>query len=92
MDILFCITFCFSICRQNIVSRGRESTSGLAYYGGICRRMQRCAVVQDSGLDLGLTVAHELAHRYILYCFIHFSENTRTYLYHIAIIHIVVSV
>ncbi|KAH9507536.1 hypothetical protein Btru_051379 [Bulinus truncatus] len=39
-----------------------HSTVGLANAGGVCTASSRCAYVEDTGVDTGLTFAHELGH------------------------------
>ncbi|XP_046547664.1 A disintegrin and metalloproteinase with thrombospondin motifs 12-like [Haliotis rubra] len=50
------------LTRLDIHSHGTEGTEGLAIIGGACINMQRCSYNQDTGLDLGLTLAHEIGH------------------------------
>ncbi|XP_048245080.1 A disintegrin and metalloproteinase with thrombospondin motifs 10-like isoform X2 [Haliotis rufescens] len=50
------------LTRLDIHSHGTEGTEGLAVLGGACVNMQRCSYNQDTGLDLGLTLAHEIGH------------------------------
>ncbi|XP_067661650.1 A disintegrin and metalloproteinase with thrombospondin motifs 6-like isoform X2 [Haliotis asinina] len=50
------------LTRLDIHSHGTEGTEGLAIIGGACVNMQRCSYNQDTGLNLGLTLAHEIAH------------------------------
>ena len=38
------------------------SLLGVAYKGGACKANFSCAVCKDTGLDLGVTVAHEIGH------------------------------
>uniref|UniRef100_A0A3P9HQR8 ADAM metallopeptidase with thrombospondin type 1 motif, 17 n=1 Tax=Oryzias latipes TaxID=8090 RepID=A0A3P9HQR8_ORYLA len=37
-------------------------TVGIAYLGGACSSRRKCALVEDNGLNLALTIAHELGH------------------------------
>nr|KAI8748409.1 A disintegrin and metalloproteinase with thrombospondin motifs 12 [Biomphalaria glabrata] len=39
-----------------------HSTVGLANAGGVCNAGSRCAYVEDTGIDTGLTLAHEIGH------------------------------
>ncbi|XP_013413726.1 A disintegrin and metalloproteinase with thrombospondin motifs 18-like [Lingula anatina] len=50
------------ITRENIHQNGEEATTGLAYVGGMCNQRSKCAYVEDTGLDMGLTIAHEAGH------------------------------
>lgn len=38
------------------------SLLGVAYKGGVCTANSSCAFCKDTGLDLGVTVAHEIGH------------------------------
>ncbi|XP_067660632.1 A disintegrin and metalloproteinase with thrombospondin motifs 15-like [Haliotis asinina] len=48
--------------RENLVHKGVTETTGLASLGGICVKDMRCSVLEDNGLDIGLTLAHETGH------------------------------
>ncbi|XP_071097779.1 A disintegrin and metalloproteinase with thrombospondin motifs 16-like [Haliotis cracherodii] len=48
--------------RVDIIYLGSESDTGLATLEGMCGNNKRCSVVEDDGLDLGLTLAHETGH------------------------------
>ncbi|RVE74949.1 hypothetical protein OJAV_G00027530 [Oryzias javanicus] len=37
-------------------------TVGIAYLGGACSSRRKCVLVEDNGLNLALTIAHELGH------------------------------
>ncbi|XP_024117551.1 A disintegrin and metalloproteinase with thrombospondin motifs 17 isoform X2 [Oryzias melastigma] len=37
-------------------------TVGIAYLGGACSPRRKCVLVEDNGLNLALTIAHELGH------------------------------
>lgn len=37
---------------------------GIAHVGTPCTKDKQCSVNEDSGLKLGLTIAHELGHMY----------------------------
>ncbi|XP_046547667.1 A disintegrin and metalloproteinase with thrombospondin motifs 16-like [Haliotis rubra] len=48
--------------RENLVHKGVTETTGLASLGGICVKDMRCSILEDNGLDIGLTLAHETGH------------------------------
>ncbi|XP_041864682.1 A disintegrin and metalloproteinase with thrombospondin motifs 17 isoform X2 [Melanotaenia boesemani] len=37
-------------------------TVGIAYLGGVCSAKRKCVLVEDNGLNLAFTIAHELGH------------------------------
>ena len=37
----------------------------MAYISGMCQSQRRCSVAQDTGLDVAVTIAHELGHKYV---------------------------
>lgn len=55
-------TFDFSTDLEN---NGDDMSVGLSYIGAICSKDNSCSVNEDTGLDIGLTIAHELGHRYV---------------------------
>ncbi|XP_067661647.1 A disintegrin and metalloproteinase with thrombospondin motifs 18-like isoform X2 [Haliotis asinina] len=48
--------------RVDLIYLGSNSDTGLATLEGMCGDNKRCSVVEDDGLDLGLTLAHETGH------------------------------
>ncbi|XP_048245081.1 A disintegrin and metalloproteinase with thrombospondin motifs 18-like isoform X1 [Haliotis rufescens] len=48
--------------RENLIHKGVAETTGLASLGGICVKEMRCSILEDNGLDIGLTLAHETGH------------------------------
>ncbi|XP_046547668.1 A disintegrin and metalloproteinase with thrombospondin motifs 1-like [Haliotis rubra] len=48
--------------RVDLIYLGSQSDTGLATLEGMCGDNKRCSVVEDDGLDLGLTLAHETGH------------------------------
>jgi hypothetical protein len=49
--------------RADLESKGDDSNVGLSYKSQMCSKTNKCSVNEDTGLDLGLTIAHELGHR-----------------------------
>ena len=37
----------------------------MAYISGMCQSHRRCSIAEDTGLDIALTIAHELGHKYV---------------------------
>ncbi|XP_052091149.1 A disintegrin and metalloproteinase with thrombospondin motifs 12-like [Mytilus californianus] len=50
------------ITSTDLEDNGDDSNVGLSYKGAICSKDNGCSVNEDTGLDLGLTIAHELGH------------------------------
>ncbi|XP_041369628.1 A disintegrin and metalloproteinase with thrombospondin motifs 16-like [Gigantopelta aegis] len=48
--------------RTDLIHLGVQSTTGLASLSGMCTRDIRCSILEDNGLDIGLTFAHETGH------------------------------
>lgn len=36
----------------------------MAQLGGACTSQWSCVITEDTGFDLGITIAHEIGHRY----------------------------
>lgn len=51
--------FRYDICSNNMANCG---LLGLAYVAAACTGDKPCAINEDGGLVLGLTVAHEMGH------------------------------
>ncbi|CAG2226974.1 ADAMTS13 [Mytilus edulis] len=47
----------------DLENNGDDMSVGLSYIGAICSKDNSCSVNEDTGLDIGLTIAHELGHR-----------------------------
>lgn len=49
--------------RLDLVNGGNDNSAvGLANKGGICTAESRCTYIEDTGVDTGITLAHELGH------------------------------
>lgn len=42
---------------------GNKELRGVTQLGGVCSSFWSCAITQDTGFDLGVTIAHEIGHR-----------------------------
>ncbi|XP_057688786.1 A disintegrin and metalloproteinase with thrombospondin motifs 13 isoform X2 [Corythoichthys intestinalis] len=43
---------------------GNNQVRGVTQLGGACTSQWSCVITEDTGFDLGITIAHEIAHRY----------------------------
>ncbi|XP_071156036.1 A disintegrin and metalloproteinase with thrombospondin motifs 16-like isoform X1 [Mytilus edulis] len=50
------------ITSTDLENNGDDMSVGLSYIGAICSKDNSCSVNEDTGLDIGLTIAHELGH------------------------------
>lgn len=42
---------------------GNKELRGVTRLGGVCSSSWSCVITQDTGFDLGVTIAHEIGHR-----------------------------
>lgn len=42
---------------------GNKELRGVTQLGGVCSFFWSCVITQDTGFDLGITIAHEIGHR-----------------------------
>lgn len=42
---------------------GNKELRGVTQLGGVCSSFWSCVITQDTGFDLGVTIAHEIGHR-----------------------------
>lgn len=42
---------------------GNKQVRGVAQLGGACSSDWNCVIAEDTGFDLGITIAHEIGHR-----------------------------
>lgn len=42
---------------------GNKELRGVTQLGGVCSSSWSCIITQDTGFDLGVTIAHEIGHR-----------------------------
>ncbi|XP_023392238.1 A disintegrin and metalloproteinase with thrombospondin motifs 13 [Pteropus vampyrus] len=45
---------------------GNRQVRGVTQLGGVCSSSWSCVITEDTGFDLGVTIAHEIGHRYNL--------------------------
>lgn len=57
------LTQSFSSFRLDLADRGDDSNVGLSYNGQLCSQQYKCSVNEDTGVQTGLTIAHEIGHR-----------------------------
>ncbi|KAL4218623.1 hypothetical protein ACF0H5_021213 [Mactra antiquata] len=50
------------ITRLNLRDKLSDSVTGYSYTRGICKKSWNCAIVEDTGPIVGITLAHELGH------------------------------
>ncbi|XP_064650357.1 A disintegrin and metalloproteinase with thrombospondin motifs 6-like [Lineus longissimus] len=50
------------LTRSDLIYDGLKKTSGIAFKSGMCVQYKRCVLARDRGLQVALTVAHELGH------------------------------
>ncbi|NXO84881.1 ATS13 metalloproteinase, partial [Sitta europaea] len=41
---------------------GNKELRGVTQLGGVCSSFWSCVITQDTGFDLGVTIAHEIGH------------------------------
>lgn len=44
---------------------GNKQVRGVTQLGGACSSSWSCLITEDTGFDLGITMAHEIGHRYV---------------------------
>lgn len=44
---------------------GNQQVRGVTQLGGACSPSWSCLITEDTGFDLGVTIAHEIGHRYV---------------------------
>lgn len=44
---------------------GNRQVRGVTQLGGICSSSWSCLITEDTGFDLGVTIAHEIGHRWV---------------------------
>lgn len=44
---------------------GNRQVRGVTQLGGACSSLWSCLITEDTGFDLGVTIAHEVGHRYV---------------------------
>lgn len=44
---------------------GNQQVRGVTQLGGACSLSWSCLITEDTGFDLGVTIAHEIGHRYV---------------------------
>lgn len=44
---------------------GNRQVRGVTQLGGACSPSWSCLITEDTGFDLGVTIAHEIGHRYV---------------------------
>lgn len=47
---------------------GNKELRGVTQLGGVCSSFWSCVITQDTGFDLGVTIAHEIGHRSVGNC------------------------
>lgn len=51
-------------CRFDLeLPDGNKQVRGVAQLGGACSTDWNCVIAEDTGFDLGITIAHEIGHR-----------------------------
>lgn len=45
---------------------GNQKVRGVTQLGGVCSHTWSCLITEDTGFDLGVTIAHEIGHRYVV--------------------------
>lgn len=45
---------------------GNKQVRGVTQLGGACSPSWSCLITEDTGFDLGVTIAHEIGHRYVV--------------------------
>lgn len=46
-----------------VLPDGNNQVRGVARLGGACSSEWSCVITEDTGFDLGITIAHEIGHR-----------------------------
>lgn len=46
-----------------VLPDGNKQVRGVAQLGGACSSEWSCVIAEDTGFDLGITIAHEIGHR-----------------------------
>lgn len=46
-----------------VLPDGNKQVRGVAQLGGACSSEWSCVITEDTGFDLGITIAHEIGHR-----------------------------
>lgn len=57
--------YLFSLPRFDLeLPDGNRQVRGVTQLGGACSSSWSCVIAEDTGFDLGVTIAHEIGHRY----------------------------
>lgn len=46
-----------------VLPDGNKQVRGVTQLGGACSSEWSCVITEDTGFDLGITIAHEIGHR-----------------------------
>uniref|UniRef100_A0A673LEU2 ADAM metallopeptidase with thrombospondin type 1 motif, 13 n=1 Tax=Sinocyclocheilus rhinocerous TaxID=307959 RepID=A0A673LEU2_9TELE len=46
-----------------VLPNGNKLVRGVTQLGGVCSSQWNCVITEDTGFDLGITIAHEIGHR-----------------------------
>lgn len=46
-----------------VLPNGNKLVRGVTQLGGVCSTQGNCVITEDTGFDLGITIAHEIGHR-----------------------------
>lgn len=60
-DFFFCFTI--TIRYDLVLPDGNKRVRGVTQLGGACSSDWSCVITEDTGFDLGITIAHEIGHR-----------------------------
>jgi len=64
MVLCFCLCICLPGFRFDLeLPDGNKELRGVTQLGGVCSSFWSCVITQDTGFDLGVTIAHEIGHR-----------------------------
>lgn len=47
-----------------VLPDGNKQVRGVTQLGGVCSSEWSCVITEDTGFDLGITIAHEIGHRW----------------------------
>ncbi|TSL97353.1 A disintegrin and metalloproteinase with thrombospondin motifs 13 [Bagarius yarrelli] len=59
-DLLLYITRLFDL----VLPSGNNQVRGVTQLGGVCSSQWNCVITEDTGFDLGITIAHEIGHSF----------------------------